>query len=66
MAADHSAEIARLESLLNTGLTSQTTDGQSTAFDLAAIRKRLAELKADHEGSSYRRPRVATIDLRHV
>lgn len=64
---DFSAEIARLERLLNAGITSGSTDGRSATFDLAAIRQRLAELKSAQSaaglGDGYYRPRNATIDL---
>ena len=43
---DYTAEIARLERLLNAGITSGNTDGRSATFDLAEIRRRLAELKS--------------------
>jgi hypothetical protein len=45
--ADHSAEIARLENILNSGVESLTVDGVTTRFDFDSIRKRLKELKAE-------------------
>lgn len=64
---DFSAEIARLERLLNAGITSGNTDGRSATFDLDQVRRRLAELKTAQSaaglGDGYYRPRNATIDL---
>lgn len=64
---DFSAEITRLERLLNSGITSGNTDGRSAPFDLAEVRRRLAELKSAQSatglGDGYYRPRNATIDL---
>ena len=40
-------EISELETLVNAGVTSVTQDGQTTAFDQTATRKRLRELQAE-------------------
>jgi len=53
-------EIARLEEILNTGATSIFVDGQKVTLDLAAVRKRLVELKRRQDG---RRPPLSTINL---
>ena len=64
---DYSHEIARLERILNSGITSGTTDGRTAEFDLAAVRSRLSELRSAQEqagfGDGSYRPRNATIDL---
>lgn len=44
--ANYQAEIQALESVLNAGASSIQVDGMSTRYDLAEVRKRLAELKA--------------------
>ena len=44
--ANYQAEIAVLESILNSGASSIQVDGMATRYDLAEVRKRLAELKA--------------------
>ena len=61
--ADHSAEIARIKAVLNTGAEEVVVDGQRTKFDLAALRQRLRELEADDDASAVKRPRAATIHL---
>ena len=40
-------EISTLETLINSGVSSVTQDGQTTAFDQTAARKRLRELQAE-------------------
>jgi hypothetical protein len=60
---DNSAEIADLEAIHNAGAANVSTDGTSVGYDLAAIRKRLAELRANDETDVHRRPRVARILL---
>jgi len=61
--ADRSAEIARLEAILNAGARSVTTDGQKVDYDLDAIRRRLAELRAEDDNTLPKRPRAASIRL---
>jgi hypothetical protein len=63
MTQDNSAEIAALEAILNAGAANVSTDGTSVAYDLNAIRKRLAELRGNDETDVHRRPRVARILL---
>jgi hypothetical protein len=59
--------ITELESLIDSGATSITQDGQTVAFDVTSARKRLRELKNELEKANdgpKRRPRIFTIDLR--
>jgi hypothetical protein len=64
---DYTTEIARLERLLNAGITSGTTDGRTAEFDLDQVRRRLSELRDAQAisglGDGSYRPRNATIDL---
>jgi hypothetical protein len=57
------AEIERLETLLSSGATSVTSDGETVQIDQAAVRRRLAELQALQTGEHYRSRRVRTLDL---
>lgn len=64
--ADHSAEIAELESIVNGATQSVSVDGTSTTWSLADARKRLAELRAldnDSIAAGRVRPRVTTLNL---
>lgn len=64
--ADYSSEIAQLEAILNAGTSSVSVDGMSARYDLAEVRKRLAELKAldDMQRAMGRaRPVASTIRL---
>lgn len=64
--ADHSAEIAQIESILNAGASSVSVDGMSTSYNFAELRKRLAELKAEDDATLQAgavKPRRATIKL---
>jgi hypothetical protein len=64
MPTDNSAEILVLEAILNSGAESVSTDGQTTKFDLDAVRKRLSELRQQQAPDITRtRPRISTIDL---
>ena len=56
-------DIAALEEALNTGASEVYVDGQKVSWDLAAMRKRLVELKRQQDRR--RRPVVSTIDLSH-
>lgn len=58
---DNSAQIAKIEAILNTGATSVTTDGTTINYDFAQLRKRLRELKATDP--AFRRRRFGQIDL---
>lgn len=44
--ANYQTEIQALEAVLNAGASSVQVDGMATRYDLAEVRKRLAELKA--------------------
>ena len=57
--ADHSVEIAKIESILNAGTSHVSVDGLSASYDLDALRKRLQELK-DADDNSPKRPRILT------
>jgi hypothetical protein len=64
--ADYSAEIELLESIVNGAATSVNVDGTSTQWDLAAAKKRLAELRnldADSIAAGRTRPRVFKLNL---
>jgi hypothetical protein len=54
-------EIANLEAILAAGVKSVRTDLTQTDFDLAEVRRRLAELKRQQNRA--RRPRSSSIDL---
>lgn len=60
--ADYTAEIAKLEEILNAAVRDVSVDGTRASYDLEAARKRLAELKT-LQGSAQARPRVARLDL---
>lgn len=61
--ADHSARIAEIQEFLRTGASSVTTDGTTTTFDLASLRKELRQLMADDDVHRGRRPTVSSINL---
>lgn len=64
--ADNTAQIAAIEAILNSGTSSISTDGLSTSYNLAELRKRLAELKAEDDdtiAAGRVRPRTARIKL---
>jgi hypothetical protein len=66
--ADYSAEIAAIETILNSGATSISVDGLSTSYNFDQLRKRLAELKALDDSTIANgnvRPKRATIKLRY-
>jgi len=62
MPADHSAEIAEIEAILNSGVTETSEDGQTIKFDHDQLRRRLAELKRQ-DRKTKRRPRWGSINL---
>ena len=57
---DYSTEIANLEEILNAGATSMSVDGVSTTVDLAEVRRRLAQLQANHDGDDTTADTVTT------
>jgi hypothetical protein len=64
--ADFSKEIAHLEALVNGATQAVVVDGTNTTFDLAAARKRLAELRLlddDSQAAGRTRPRVSGLNL---
>jgi hypothetical protein len=61
--ADYSAEIAQLETLLNSATKSVSADGLNTQFDLDVARTRLAELRRLQGDLRLVKPRIATLDL---
>jgi len=61
---DNSAEIAALETVLNSGARSVSVDGVTTTFENAEqIRRRLRELRETDTANAGRRPRISTIDI---
>lgn len=60
------AQITQLEASLASGVTAVSSDGESVSFDPAAIRQRIAELKALLPGKRHRQRRVRTFDLRNA
>lgn len=59
-------EIAQLQAILASGMTSMNSDGESAAFDTAQIRQRLSELMSMRPRKRYLARRVKTIDLRNA
>jgi hypothetical protein len=55
-------KIDRLRALLESGVSSDSTDGASTTFDLASVRKELARLERE-AGIRKRRSRVITPNM---
>jgi len=55
-------KIDRLRALLESGVSSDSTDGASTTFDLASVRKELARLERE-SGIRKRRSRVITPNM---
>lgn len=62
MAGEYNEQIAEIEALLNSGMTSTQEDGQATSFDLDHLRRRLRELKIKN-GDIKPRRRIRTIRL---
>ena len=56
-------EIAKLEAILDAGVRSVSSDGTSVQYDPAEIRRRLAVLRRESDGTSPKRPRNSQIDL---
>ncbi|HVS73152.1 MAG TPA: hypothetical protein VHQ47_17995 [Phycisphaerae bacterium] len=55
------AEAAKLQSILNNGATSVTTDGVTVQYDLDACRRRLREI--NRIINPLARPRAASVNL---
>ncbi len=60
---DNSAEIAKLQAILNEGARSVSIDGQSVTYDFAAIRKRIRTLMLADPNYRGKRPRLSRINL---
>ena len=56
--------IADIETALNAGATSHTSDGQSTTWDQASLRIRLVELQNQLEGLNGKQSRPLTYTIR--
>jgi len=57
---DYSKQIAEMEAILNSGITSTESAGVRTTIDLDALRRRLNELRAqDDSRRCKRRPLIA-------
>lgn len=61
--ADHAARIAEIRELLRSGVSSVSTDGTSTAFDLDSLRRELRDLEAQDDVLKGRRPVASSIYL---
>jgi hypothetical protein len=61
--ADHRKRIAEIEQILRSGVSSITTDGTSTSYDLDSLRRELRELQAADDTQRGRRPVAARIKL---
>lgn len=64
--ADHSIEIAEIESILASGAKTVIVDGVQVTRDLNALRRHLAELRGKDAAAiaaGQKRPRVARINL---
>lgn len=61
--ADHSVRIAEIQETLRSGVSSVSTDGTTTTFDLASLRKELRQLMAEDDVHRGRRPAVSSINL---
>lgn len=61
--ADHSAEIAEIESILRAGVKQTTVDGTTVVYDFDTLRKELRRLKRMNDATKGKRPLVATIRL---
>tara|TARA_R110002020_G_scaffold327424_1_gene543383 strand:- start:335 stop:565 length:231 start_codon:yes stop_codon:yes gene_type:complete len=56
--------IADIETALNAGATSHTSDGQSTTWDQTSLRIRLVELQNQLEGLNGKQSRPLTYTIR--
>ncbi len=61
MSEDYTAEIDYLEKLVNGAVTSTSTDGASTTFDLDHAKKRLSELRILQQSALVRPVAVRTL-----
>lgn len=63
--ADNSEKIAEIRTLLESGATSISVDGQTINLDLASLRKELTRLidTDDATVANMRRPRMSSINM---
>lgn len=61
--ADNSERIAQIREILGCGATQTVTDGQTTVFDHASLRKELRDLMAEDDELRGRRPVISSMDL---
>jgi hypothetical protein len=61
--ADNSERIRQIRDLLASGVTSVTTDGQTTSFDHDSLRTELRQLIAEDDSEQGRRPIASSIYL---
>ena len=55
-------QIDALEAILNAGVSNASVDGQAVTYDLAAVRKRLSELRRER-GTGTIKPIIASINM---
>ena len=61
--ADHSAKIAELEEILQSGVTTVVVDGTTTTVNLDVIQRQLNELRQSNTATADRRPRLSSIQM---
>lgn len=57
-----SQKLARLRTLLESGVTSTSLDGETTSFDIASVRREIARLEVK-TGVRRKRGRIITVDM---
>lgn len=63
MATETDAQkLARLRTLLESGVTSTSLDGETTSFDLESVRREIARLETK-TGIRRKRGRILTLDM---
>lgn len=60
---DNSAEIARLQAMLNSGVRSTSADGQSMTLDPDSIREQIRQLRASDTTQRRNRPICSNVNL---
>ena len=61
--ADNSAEIAKLEAILNAGATSVSIEGETVNYDFAEIRRQIGDLKRTDTNEKKKRSTLSRIRL---
>jgi len=63
--ADNTAKIAEIRTLLESGATSISVDGQNVTLDLTSLRKELNRLIGDDDATvaNMRRPRMSSVNM---